>query len=377
MPLMHFETLAVHGGTHARDEKTGDVAPPIHLSTTFVHSADSQPDHGYIYVRDSNPNGAQLEESLARIESGRAALAFSSGMAAATAALQSLPPGSHVLLPDDSYYGVRALANEYFPRWGMSATFVPMEDLDAVRAAVRDTTRAIWAESPSNPLMKVVDLAGLGTIACDAGARLFVDNTFATPALQRPLELGAHVVMHSTTKYLGGHSDVQGGALAFAGIDDFFDAVAHTRKITGGVAAPFNSWLILRGLRSLSARLRVHCENARALAAFLEGHSRVEAVHYPGLASHPGHAIAARQMRDFGGMLSFRVKGGREAALAVCGKVNLLTVATSLGGTETLIEHRASSEGQGSPTPQNLLRVSVGLEHPDDLIEDLAQALEA
>ena len=376
MTLMHFETLAVHGGTHARDEKTGDVAPPIHLSTTYVHSADSQPDHGYIYVRDSSPNGAQLEESLARIESGRTALAFSSGMAAAAAALQSLPAGSHVLLPDDSYYGVRALANEYFPRWGMSATFVPMEDLDAVRAALRDTTRAIWAESPSNPLMKVVDLAELGTIAADAGARLFVDNTFATPALQRPLELGAQVVMHSTTKYLGGHSDVQGGALVFADIDDFFDAVAHTRKITGGVAAPFNSWLILRGIRSLSARLRVHCENARALAVFLDAHPRVEAVHYPGLASHPGHAIAARQMRDFGGMLSFRVKGGREAALAVCRKVNLLTVATSLGGTETLIEHRASSEGEGSPTPQNLLRMSVGLEHPQDLIEDLAQALE-
>jgi cystathionine gamma-synthase len=245
-----------------------------------------------------------------------------------------------------------------------------------VRAALRDTTRAIWAESPSNPLMKVVDLAALGTIAADAGARLFVDNTFATPALQRPLELGAQVVMHSTTKYLGGHSDVQGGALVFAGIDDFFDAVAHARKITGGVAAPFNSWLILRGIRSLSARLRVHCENARALASYLEGHPSVEAVHYPGLASHPGHAIAMRQMSDFGGMLSFRVKGGREAALAVCGKVNLLTVATSLGGTETLIEHRASSEGEGSPTPQNLLRVSVGLEHPEDLIEDLAQALE-
>jgi cystathionine gamma-synthase len=373
---MHFETIAVHGGAHAGDEKTGDVAPPIHLSTTYVHSADSQADHGYIYIRDSNPTGVQLEDSLARIESGRSALAFSSGMAAAAAALQSLPAGAHVLLPDDSYYGVRALANEYFPRWGMSATFVDMADLGAVREAMRADTRAIWAESPSNPLMKIVDLRALADIAHKARALFFVDNTFASPALQRPLELGAHVVMHSTTKFLGGHSDVQGGALVFAAIDDYSAAVAHTRKITGGVAAPFNSWLILRGIRSLSARMRVHCENARALATFLESHPRVEAVHYPGLESHPGHAIAARQMSDFGGMLSLRVKGGREAAIAVCRKVKLLTVATSLGGTETLIEHRASSEGAGSPTPQNLLRMSVGLENVEDLVEDLAQALD-
>ncbi len=375
MPLMHFETIAVHGGTHARDEKTGDVAPPIHLSTTYVHSADSQADHGYMYIRDSNPTGVQLEESLARIESGKGALAFSSGMAAVTAALQSLPAGAHVLLPDDSYYGVRALANEYFPRWGMSATFVDMANLGAVRQAMRDTTRAVWSESPSNPLMKVVDLSALAGIAREAKALFFVDNTFATPALQRPLELGADVVMHSTTKFLGGHSDVQGGALVFAGADDFFETVAHTRKITGGVAAPFNSWLILRGIRSLSARMRVHCENARLVAAFLERHPRVEAVHYPGLSSHPGHAIAARQMSDFGGMLSLRLKGGREAAVAVCAKVKLLTVATSLGGTETLIEHRASSEGAGSPTPENLLRMSIGLEHAEDIVEDLAKAL--
>jgi cystathionine gamma-synthase len=375
MRLMHFETLAVHSGSHAGDEKTGDVAPPIHLSTTFVHSAASEPDHGYMYIRDGNPNGVQLEAALAGIEGGAEALAFSSGMAAATAALQSLPHGAHVILPDDSYYGVRALANEYFPRWGMSVTFVGMDDLDAVRGALRDTTRAIWAESPSNPLMKVVDLAALAGIARDAGAMLMVDNTFATPALQRPLQLGAGLVMHSTTKYLGGHSDVQGGALAFAKAGGFTGDVYHTRKITGGVAAPFNSWLILRGIRSLAARMRVHCENARAVAAFLETHPRVEAVHYPGLPSHAGYDVAARQMSDFGGMLSFRVRGGREAAIAVCAKVKLLTVATSLGGTETLIEHRASSEGAGSPTPQNLLRMSVGLENREDLIEDLAQAL--
>lgn len=376
MPLMHFETTAVHSGSHARDEKTGDVAPPIHLSTTYLHSADSQADHGYTYIRDGNPTGVQLEDALAKIEEGTAALAFASGMAAAAAALQSLPAGAHVILPDDSYYGVRGLANEYFPRWGMTATFIGMESLDAVRAAVRPETRAIWAESPSNPLMKVVDLAGLATIAHEAKGLLFVDNTFATPALQRPVTLGASVVMHSTTKYLGGHSDVQGGALVFARGGEYFDAVSHTRKITGGVASPFNSWLILRGIKSLGARMRMHCTNARAVAAFLESHPRLEVVHYPGLASHPGHDLARKQMLDFGGMLSFRVKEGREAAIAVCAKVKLLTVATSLGGTETLIEHRASSEGSGSTTPQNLLRMSIGLEHPDDLIADLAQALE-
>jgi cystathionine gamma-synthase len=371
---MHFETISVHGGG-PHDPATGDVAPPIHLATTYVHSADSQAVHGYTYIREANPTGAQLERALAVIDGGAAALAFASGMAAAAAALQSLPVGAHVILPDDGYYGVRALANEYFPRWGMTATFVAMEDLDAVRAAVRESTRAIWGESPSNPLMKIVDLAGLAAIAREAGALLFVDGTFATPALQRPLVLGADVVLHSTTKYLGGHSDVQGGSLAFAKQDAYFEQVLHTRKIAGGVASPFNSWLILRGIKSLSARMRVHCENARAVASFLESHPNVAAVHYPGLASHPGHAVAARQMSDFGGMLSFRVKGGRDAAIAVCEKVKLLTVATSLGGTETLIEHRASSEGSGSPTPEDLLRMSVGLEHAEDLIADLAQAL--
>jgi cystathionine gamma-synthase len=296
-------------------------------------------------------------------------------MAAAACMLQSLPAGSHLILADDSYYGVRALAAEYLPRWSIECDLVAMDDLDAVHAAIRPSTRAIWCETPSNPLMKIVDVAALAKIAHDANAILIADVTFATPALQRPIEQGADVVMHSTTKYLGGHSDVQGGSLAFAKRDALTDAVEHCRKITGGVASPFNSWLILRGIRSLSARMRVHCENARAVAAFLESHSGVAAVHYPGLASHPGHAVAARQMSDFGGMLSFRVKGGRQAAIAVCEKVKLLTVATSLGGTESLIEHRASSEGPGSPTPVDLLRMSVGLEHAEDVIADLAQAL--
>jgi cystathionine gamma-synthase len=372
---MRFETRAIHAGADT-DADTGAIAPPIHLSTTFERSADDgEPSHGFSYIRDGNPTQERLEEALASIDSGATALAFASGMAAVTCILQALPVGSHVLLPDDCYYGVGVLAAEYLPRWGVACDQVAMEDLDAVRAAMRPSTRIVWCETPSNPLMTIVDVAALAQIAHDANAMLIADMTFATPALQRPIEQGADVVMHSTTKYLGGHSDVQGGSLAFARNDPFFESVLHCRKITGGVASPFNSWLILRGIRSLSARMRVHCENAMALAAALEKHPRVEAVNYPGLKSHAGHEIASRQMSGFGGMLSFSVRGGREAALAVTGKTKLFTRATSLGGTESLIEHRNSSEGPGSRTADNLLRVSAGLEHADDLVNDLIGAL--
>lgn len=372
---MHFETKAVHAGAEP-DESTGAVAPPIHLSTTFERSAaDGQPVHGYSYIRDHNPTQTRLETALAEIDSAEAALVFASGIAAAAALFQTLPPGSHVILPDDGYYAVRILGTDFFPRWGLTHDLVPMDDLAAVRKAVRANTRAIWCESPSNPMMKIADIAALAKIANDANALLIADGTFATPALQRPIELGAHVVMHSTTKYLGGHSDVQGGSLAFRRRDEFFDRAAHVRTIVGGVASPFNSWLVLRGIRTLAPRMRLHCENARAIAEFLAKHPRVEAVLYPGLPSHPGHDIAARQMSDFGGMMSFRVKGGREEALAVAAKTKVFTRATSLGGVESLLEHRASSEGPTSRTPANLLRMSIGLEHKDDLIADLQQAL--
>jgi len=375
---MRFETKAIHSGAET-DAETGAIAPPIHLSTTFERRAeDGTPAHGFSYIRDGNPTQVRLEEALAAIDSASHALAFASGMAAATCVLQALPAGSHLILADDCYYGVRALAAEYLPRWGVACDLVAMEDLDAVRAAIRPSTKAIWCETPSNPLMKIVDVAALSGIAHEANAILIADSTFATPALQRPIEQGADVVMHSTTKYLGGHSDVQGGSLAFASrnpLSVLFNTVAHARKITGGVASPFNSWLILRGIRSLSARMRVHCENAMALARALEAHPRVEAVHYPGLESHPGHAVASRQMSAFGGMLSFNVRGGREEALRVTAKTKIFTRATSLGGMESLIEHRASSEGEGSQTAENLLRVSAGLEHGEDLVEDLMAAL--
>ena len=371
---MHFETKAIHAGMRV-DEETGAIAPPLHLSTTFERSESGEASRGFSYIRDGNPTQVRLEEALAAIDNAAAALAFGSGMAAGAALLQALPRGSHVLLPDDCYYGYRALADDTFDRWGLTFDVLPMEDLDAVRAAMRDETRLVWAETPSNPLLKIVDIAALAGLAHERGAVCLVDGTFATPALQRPLDLGADVVLHSTTKYLGGHSDVQGGALAFRTRDALFDETLHVRKIVGGVASPFNSWLVLRGIRSLAARMRVHSENAMFVARALALHERLEAVYYPGLESHPRHEIARRQMSGFGGMLSFLVRGSREDALRVAATTRLFVRATSLGGVESLIEHRHSSEGTGSRTPENLLRLSVGLEHPEDLLDDLTAAL--
>ena len=371
---MKFETLAVHAASE-KDPATGAVAPPIHLSTTFEHGPAGEIPRGFMYIREGNPTGERLEEALAALDGGQAALALASGLAATSAVLQALPAGSHVLYPDDVYYGMRAMAKDYLPRWGMEATAVDMADPENVRRALKPNTRLIWAETPSNPLMKIADLAALGEIARGAGAHLVVDGTFASPALQRPLELGAAAVVHSTTKYLGGHSDVQGGSIAFREKGELYEKALHVRYILGAVASPFNSWLVLRGIRTLACRVEKQSANAMAVARALAAYPGVLAVHYPGLESHPGHAAARRQMKAFGGMLSFQVKGGRDAAIRVASRVRLFVVATSLGGTESLIEHRASSEGPASTSPQDLLRVSVGLEHPDDLIDDLKQAL--
>jgi cystathionine gamma-synthase len=289
--------------------------------------------------------------------------------------LESLPNGARVLIPDDCYSGLRFLAQEFLPERGIVATMIDMTDLDAARAACTAGTALIWAETPSNPRMKVCDIAALAEIAHDADAALVCDNTFATPVLQQPRALGADIVMHSTTKYFGGHSDVLGGALVFAYRDGFFERVAHRRHITGAILSPFSAWLTLRGFRSLPARMAMHCANARRVAEFLSTRPAIERVNYPGLPLHPGHAIAAKQMRDFGGMLSIELRGGRDAALAMAGKLRVFTNATSLGGCESLVEHRASVEGAHPFSPQNLLRLSVGLEHADDLIADLDQAL--
>jgi cystathionine gamma-synthase len=370
---MRFETLAVHAGR--RPDPSGAVSPPIHLGTTFERDPGGVPLGGHTYIRESNPGQSLLEDALAPIEGGEAALAFASGMAAGIAVFQALAHGAHVVLPDDAYYGFRVAAHEVFPAWGIRASFAPMQDVAAVRAAMRADTRLVMVETPSNPLMKVTDIAAVASVAAGAGAVTLVDSTFATPALTRPLSLGADIVLHSTTKYFGGHSDVQGGALIFREQSALHDKVAHLRHLLGAVASPFNSWLVLRGLRTLACRMAAHSANALAVAHALAGHPAVSAVHYPGLATHPGHDVARRQMSAFGGMLSFQVRGGREAALRAVSRVRLFVRATSLGAVESLIEHRASSEGPASTTPQDLLRVSVGLEHPADLIADLSDAL--
>ncbi len=367
-------TLAVHMGNEI-DAATGAVAPPIHLATTFRHGADGERLAGYEYQREGNPTNDRLHQAIAALEGAQVALTFASGMAAISGLVECLPTPARLVMPDDCYVGLRIYATEFLPARGIEVVRVDMTDLDAVRAACAAGVDLLWIETPSNPLMQVSDIASLSEIGHAHGALVACDNTFATPLLTRPLEHGADVVMHSTTKYFGGHSDVLGGALAFARDDEFSKLVAHRLHITGAVLAPFSAWLTLRGCRSLSARMAMHCANARKVADFLADHPAIERVNYPGLASHPGHAVAAKQMRDFGAMLSIQLHGGRDAALAMAGKLRIFTNATSLGGCESLIEHRASVEGPNPSSPQNLLRISVGLEDAGDLIDDLAQAL--
>jgi cystathionine gamma-synthase len=373
---MHIETIAIHAG-HTPDPTTGAVAPPIVLSTTFERAPDGSFPHGNIYSRTENPNRHALEAGLAALEGGAMAAAFASGVAAIGAVMQAIGAGAHVIIPGDSYAGTKTLLREMAPVWSLEVTAVDMADLDALRAAIRPTTRLILVETPSNPLLKITDIAAVADIAHAAGALCAVDNTWATPVLQRPFDLGADVIIHATTKYFGGHSDVLGGAAICQFADAFSARIRTIQGVAGAVPSPFDCWLILRGAATLPLRIQAHAGNAAQVAAFLHEHPRVTAVYYPGLPDHPGHTIAARQMRMFGGMLSFQVSGGRDAAMRLAAHVQLFTRATSLGGVESLIEHRASIEGAASTTPDDLLRVSVGLEHPDDLIADLEQALAA
>jgi cystathionine gamma-synthase len=371
---MHPETVAVHAG-RAIDPPTGAVTPPIHLSTTFERSADGTYPRGFEYTRETNPNRRSLEECLAALEGGTEALCFASGMAAAHAVFQGLHPGDHVLLADDIYYGIRRLLGEVMSRAGLDVTVADMADLAGLQAAIRPETRLIWTETPSNPMMKVTDLAAIGDLARARNIMTVCDSTFAPPPCQRPLDHNIDLVMHSSTKYLGGHSDVLGGVLVTRHPNYLFERARTAQMVGGAVPSPFDCWLLLRSLQTLPVRMRAHCDNAAAIAAFLCAHPRVEKVCYAGLPNHPGHQIAARQMKRFGGMLSFQVRGGKPEAMAVAARTLLFTRATSLGGVHSLIEHRASIEGRASRTPQNLLRVSVGIEHPDDLIADLDQAL--
>jgi cystathionine gamma-synthase len=375
---MRFETLAIHAD-HSIDPTTGDVTPPLHLATTFERAADGSYPHGYVYIRTENPTRVALERLLAALEAGgegqAEAAAFASGSAASAAVFQSLAPGDHVLAPSDVYHGTARQLRTIFGPWGLEVEFINMSDLAAVAAALRPTTRLLWVETPSNPLLKITDVAAVAALAHGAGAMLAADNTWATPIGQRPLDLGADLVVHSTTKYLGGHSDTLGGAVIARTDNELFARIRAIQGVGGAVLSPFDSWLTLRGVRTLAWRMRGHTENALAVARYLADHPAVAAVHYPGLPEHPGHAVAARQMALFGGMLSIQTQGGAAEALAVAGRAHVFTRATSLGGVESLIEHRASVEGPESRTPQNLLRLSIGLEHSDDLIEDLDQAL--
>ena len=371
---MKLETLAVHAGAKP-DPGTGGVAAPIHLATTFERDADGSYPRGYLYGRNANPTRDALESALTALEGGAAAVAFSSGSAATAAVFQALAPGDHVIAPHDAYYGTGRMLRETWSRWGLNATFVDMTVPEEVERALRDTTRLVWIESPSNPLWKVTNISRIAEIAHRAGARCVCDSTPATPVLQQPLALGADLVMHSTTKYLGGHGDSMGGVVVARIADDFFSRLKALQISLGAFLSPFDSWLVMRGLRTLSLRMRAHSEHALRVATYLAGHPRVESVHYPGLASHPGHVVARRQMTGFGGMLSVQVKGSAATAMAVAGALRIFTRATSFGGPESLVEHRASIEGAGTRTPDNLLRMSIGLEHPDDLVEDLEQAL--
>jgi cystathionine gamma-synthase len=376
-----FDTRAIHAGQPA-DTATGAVSVPIYATSTYKQDGVGGLRGGYEYSRSANPTRTALEQCLAALEGGAHGLAFASGLAAEDCVLHALlAPGDHVLIPDDAYGGTYRLFAKVLARWGLEYTPVRLGDPAAVRAALRPATRLIWCETPTNPLLGIADVAALAAIAHEAGARLLVDNTFASPYLQQPLALGADIVVHSTTKYLGGHSDVVGGALV---VDDaeLAEPLRFHQNALGAVPGPMDCWLVLRGIKTLGVRMDRHCANAERVVDLLTAHRAVDRVLYPGLPDHPGHETAAKQMRAFGGMVSFTVHGGEQAALAVCDRAALFTLAESLGGVESLIEHpgrmtHASVAGSQLEVPADLVRLSVGIETIEDLLADLGQALDA
>jgi cystathionine gamma-synthase len=375
-----FETLAIHAGQDP-DPQTGAVVPPIYQVSTYKQDGVGGLRDGYEYSRTANPTRHALEECLAALEGGPRALAFASGMAAEDCLLRAVcAPGDHVVIPDDAYGGTYRLLARVLAEWGVSYRPVPISDIAAVADALAERpARVLWAETPTNPLLSIADISALADVAHQAGALLVVDNTFASPYLQQPLALGADAVVHSTTKYLGGHSDVLGGAVVVTD-PALGERLAFLQNTTGGVAGPFDAWLTLRGVKTLAVRMDQHSRNAARVADMLTSHPAVTQVHYPGLPSHPGHEVAAKQMRDFGGMVSFRVRGGEAAAVAACGRTRLFTLGESLGGVESLVEHpgrmtHASAAGSPLEVPGDLIRLSVGIETGADLVEDLRQAL--
>jgi cystathionine gamma-synthase len=374
-----FNTTAIHAGQEP-DPLTGAVAVPIYQTSTYKQDGVGGLRGGYEYSRSANPTRTALEVALAAVEGGSHAFAFASGLAAEDTFLRAAcRPGDHVILPGDAYGGTFRLVARVLTSWGVEYTAVPLADLDAVRAALRPNTRVVWCETPTNPLLGIADIAALAEIAHIANARLVVDNTFASPYLQQPLGLGADVVVHSTTKYLGGHSDVVGGALVTSDAE-LAEQIGFHQNAMGAVAGPFDAWLVLRGLKTLGVRMDRHCSNAERVVDFLTAHPAVKTVLYPGLPGHPGHDVASKQMRGYGGMISFTVHGGEETAVKICGLVEVFTLGESLGGVESLIEHpgrmtHASVAGSPLEVPADLVRLSVGIEDADDLVADLAQAL--
>ena len=375
-----FSTRAIHAGQEP-DAATGSVVPPIYATSTFIQDGVGTTRGGYEYSRSANPTRTALEECLAALEGGKHGFAFASGLAAEDTLLRTIAsPGSHFVVPNDAYGGTYRLFVRVHQRWGVTTDPAHLTDLDSVAAAiVPGETRGVWIETPTNPLLNIADIAAITEMAHDAGALVIVDNTFATPYLQQPLAMGADVVVHSTTKYCGGHSDVIGGALV-VNDDDLAEQLRYHHNAIGAVASPFDSWLVLRGLRTLAVRMEWHCDNAERVAAFLDDHARVDEVFFPGLASHPAHELAARQMRRFGGMVSFRVAGGEAAALDLCARTKVIILGESLGGVESLIEHpgkmtHASVAGTQLEVPDDLIRLSVGIEDADDLVADLDAAL--
>ncbi|GAA2211258.1 cystathionine gamma-synthase [Nonomuraea monospora] len=374
-----FETLAIHAGQEP-DPLTGAVVPPIYATSTYKQDGVGGLRSGYEYSRSANPTRTALESALAAVEGGARGLAFASGLAAEDTLLRTVcKPQDHVIIPNDAYGGTYRLFAKVHERWGLHYDPVPLHDLDAVAAAMTQKTKVVWVETPTNPLLGIADIAALAQLAHDNGSLLVVDNTFASPYLQQPLALGADVVVHSTTKYVGGHSDVVGGALvaADAGLGE---ELTYHQNAMGAVAGPFDAWLTLRGLKTLGVRMDRHCDNAERVVDLLLAHPRVTEVLYPGLPDHAGHEVAAKQMRRFGGMVSFRVAGGEAEAVAVCDRAELFTLGESLGGVESLIEHpgrmtHASAAGSPLEVPADLVRLSVGIETVDDLLADLTQAL--
>jgi len=379
-PMTHgFETLAIHAGQEP-DPATGAVVPPIFQTSTYAQDAVGQPRQGYEYSRTANPTRDALQECLAALEGGRRALAFASGLAAEDTLLRAVcEPGDHVVIPDDAYGGTYRLFAKVAKRWGLDWTAASIHSVDAVRQAMTDRTKIVWIETPTNPLLGIADIAALAQVAHDRGALLVVDNTFASPYLQQPLQLGADVVVHSTTKYIGGHSDVIGGALI--GVDEeLLGNLAYHQNAMGAIPGPFDAWLTLRGIKTLGVRMDRHCDNAEKIVEFLTRQKTVKSVLYPGLPEHQGHDVAAKQMRRFGGMVSFRAVGGEEHAVQICNRARLFVLGESLGGVESLIEHpgrmtHASAAGSPLEVPGDLVRLSVGIETIDDLLADLEQAL--